>query len=358
MLVGSYTQSGNRSDSAAELAVVTAVSGTYTVVADSGPINGTGDYRLHFLQLPGVFTIPGGDQGGPLGNGGNHDGTITLSDLDGWTFDANAGDTVLLKAGQLSGGFSFSPRIRLHGPDGTLIATDAQSGNRSDSVAELVVEVEDSGTHTAVVDSGFPNGEGDYRLHFLVLPEAFSVPGADDGGPLTVGGVQNGTITTADLDVWSFEANQGNTIVLSMQELTGSSFSPSLWLYGPNGQLLASGTDASLAQISLTLPNGGLFVVVATGGTPNGTGTYELTATGLPEQGKQLRYARLPSDSITVNWPSALTDHVLQENPVLQSTGWTDVGEAPFDNGLNVRITITIPATGNRFYRLRPPVTP
>ncbi|HAV61626.1 MAG TPA: hypothetical protein DCY13_04585, partial [Verrucomicrobiales bacterium] len=71
---------GNRSDSAAELAVVAAIGGTYTVVVDSGFINGEGDYRLHLLILPEAFTVPGGDQGGPLTNGDNHEGTITLAD--------------------------------------------------------------------------------------------------------------------------------------------------------------------------------------------------------------------------------------------------------------------------------------
>jgi hypothetical protein len=118
----------------------------------------------------------------------------------------------------------------------------------------------------------------------LRLPGAFTIPQGDEGGGLTKDASNVGSITIGDLDVWTFEANQGEKITLSMRELTGG-FSPYLLVYGPTGQLLTYQNHSSLAQVSFTAPDSGLFVVVATSGTLGGTGTYQLTNGGLPQQG-------------------------------------------------------------------------
>jgi hypothetical protein len=130
-------------------------------------------------------------------------------------------------------------------------------------------------------------------------------------------------------------------------------FSPYLLVYGPTGQLVASQTHSSLAQVSFTAPDSGLFVVVATSGTVSGTGTYQLTNSGLPVQGIPLRVARLAQGFLTINWPSALAGYVLQENETLDPAGWRDVTALVTDNGLNGRVSV--PTGGNRFFRLRPP---
>src|SRR5438477_184900 len=49
----------------------------------------TGTYALHLAQMPEAFIVPSGDEGGAMTNGGNYAGTITLGDLDMWTFTAS-----------------------------------------------------------------------------------------------------------------------------------------------------------------------------------------------------------------------------------------------------------------------------
>jgi hypothetical protein len=49
-----------------------------------------------------------------------------------------------------------------------------------------------------------------------------------------------------------------------------------------------------------------------------------------------------------------LAGYILQWTSVLEPTGWEDIGSIT-DNGFNTRITIPIPITGNRFFRLRMP---
>src|SRR5439155_51728 len=152
-----------------ELAFTATNNGTFTVlVSDSSYFNfaGTGAYRLYFAQFPGTFVVPVGDEGGALTNGGNHDGTIQLGDLDQWSFSANAGDRVVLRIGALSTTNTFNPWLRVYGPDGVLIA-DSILNDGNQTVEELALTATNSGTFRVLVsDSGyfFFGGTGTYRL--------------------------------------------------------------------------------------------------------------------------------------------------------------------------------------------------
>ena len=57
---------------------------------------------------------------------------------------------------------------------------------------------------------------------------------------------------------------------------------------------------------------------------------------------------------VIVFWPFPSTGFVLQENPVINTTNWTDVRTSPTTNGLNLQVVVPSPL-GNRFYRLRHP---
>src|SRR5207244_2865530 len=174
----------------AYIAYRTTNSGTFTVLvgdyALAGYAGNTGSYRLRFMQIPGAFIVPAGDEGGALTNGGNHDGVIGLGDEDIWTFSANAKDNIVLRCGQMSGTAYFYPWLRLYGPDGALLdsVTDA-------SDAYLAYQPTNSGTFTVLVgDYALGNYEGNtgtYRLRFMKIPGAFIVPAGDEGGSLTNG---------------------------------------------------------------------------------------------------------------------------------------------------------------------------
>src|ERR1035441_4328859 len=108
-----------------ELALTATNSGTFTVtINDSGfgGFGGTGAYRLYFAQFPGAFVVPSGDEGGSLTNGGNHDGTIQVGDLDLWWFTANAGDRIVLRGAALTSANNFEPWLRIYNPAGLLVA--------------------------------------------------------------------------------------------------------------------------------------------------------------------------------------------------------------------------------------------
>src|SRR5436309_962312 len=85
-----------------------------------------------------------------LTNGGNHDGTIQLGDLDLWSFSANAGDRVVVRIGALTSTNNFDPWLRIYGPNGVLIA-DSGINHSTQTAEELAVTATNSGTFTVLV---------------------------------------------------------------------------------------------------------------------------------------------------------------------------------------------------------------
>ena len=96
-------------------------SGTFTAQVTSYSAGGSGTYVLHLAQFPEAFVVPAGNEGGPMTNGGNHAGTITLGDLDMWSFTANAGYNIVLRLGAVG----FYGNLELYGPNGALLKTSA-----------------------------------------------------------------------------------------------------------------------------------------------------------------------------------------------------------------------------------------
>jgi len=248
-------------------------SGTFTVQVSAWSVGGTGTYVLNLAQTPEAFIVPSGDEGGPLTNGADAVGTITVGDQDMWTFTANKGDTINLRAGTTG----FTGFIELFGPTGALLAS---TGGYTDDLIENYVAT-NSGTFTVLVSAWSVGGTGTYVLNLAQTPEAFIVPGSDEGGPLTNGADAAGTITVGDQDMWTFTANKGDTINLRAGT-TG--FTGFIELFGPTGALLASTggyTDDLIEDYVAT--NSGTFTVLVSGWGAGGTGTYVLNLAQMPE---------------------------------------------------------------------------
>src|SRR5207249_2177854 len=161
-----------------------------------------------------------------------------------WSFDANAGDGIVVRIGEVVDDTGqFDPWIRLYGPTGVLLGS--QQGY---AATEIAVTATNTGTFTVVVADGnlsYPyllSDTGTYRIHLAKSPGAFVVDAGDEGGVLTNGAVQAGTIHNGDLDVWSFDADKGDGIVVRIGEVVDDTgqFDPWIRLYGPTGVLLGS----------------------------------------------------------------------------------------------------------------------
>ncbi|MBI3853140.1 MAG: hypothetical protein HY298_23055 [Verrucomicrobia bacterium] len=112
---------------------------------------------------------------------------------------------------------------------------------------------------------------------------------------------------------------------------TGSVYSVSGTIGQPDAGPTMSGGNYSV--------DGGFWSILATVQTP---GAPLLTIT------------RSNATNVVLSWPWPSTGFVLQENPVIGTTNWTNVGTSPITNGPNLEVIIS-PPIGNRFYRLKHP---
>lgn len=267
---------------AAEVTLRATNSGTFQVVVGNNPYYSdaaSGLYLLTLAKTGDAIVVSPGDEGGPLTNGVLHQGSLPLGDLDLWNFSANAGQTVVLRLGQITDVGNFDPWIRLYGPNGALLASDF-----SFYVGEVTIRATNSGTFLVVVGNNPYNSDaasGTYLLTLAKTGDPIVVSAGDDGGPLTNGIAHQGDIPIGDLDLWNFTASAGQSIVVRMGQITDTnSFDPWVRLYGPDGALLLSDFGAAVSEVTLRATNSGTFLVVTGNNDYNnnaGSGTYVLT---------------------------------------------------------------------------------
>lgn len=118
-----------------------AYTGTYTLVVTdvSSGLAATGAYDVHFVRLPGA------NEGGILIDGATVNGTLTLGDLDSYTFNAVGGETALVTLTDTTTS-GLHPQVDLYGPLGQYVT----SANGA-TVATLSYTVAMDGIHTLVV---------------------------------------------------------------------------------------------------------------------------------------------------------------------------------------------------------------
>ncbi|MEP7345898.1 MAG: PPC domain-containing protein, partial [Gemmatimonadaceae bacterium] len=177
---------------AAQIGVNAPLTGTYLVIvstADAG-LDGNGDYKLTLAKGPGALVISPGDQGGPMTNGANHAGTITVGDLDAFTFTANQGEAIVVAVGEVTGSADFTPWIRMVAPNGTLVANTWNV-----AAAQLAVNAPATGTYMVVVSTADAGNDanGTYSLTLAKAPGTFTTSPGDQGGTATNGGNDTGT---------------------------------------------------------------------------------------------------------------------------------------------------------------------
>ena len=210
-----------------------------------------------------------------LTNGAAEDGVIAIAgEVDAFTISANANDTILVNAGDLSNS-AFSPRIRLQDPTTNQVASDLGSGG-----AQVTHQAGLTGTYTVLVDDGSGGGTqtGAYRLHFIKAPGSLSISAGDEGGTLTNGEYQDAIQEISDLDGWQFDAGVGDTFLLGAGDTGATAFSPWVRVYDPNGDLVTSDFGTGAGVVSAQAAVAGTYTVSVSDGSSGGsqTGTYRL----------------------------------------------------------------------------------
>lgn len=162
-------------------------SGIFSVLVSSLLPRGSGTYVLHSAQIPQSFVVPAGDEGGNITNNGNYTGTITLGDLDIYSFIAYTSNIVnlALHATNIFG------QIRLYGPSGALLVT----GPSAQHTIQISYPATNSGTFTVLVSSGSIGAAGAYGLSVSGIPSdlkfSSSILSGSDLVLNGVGGVSN-----------------------------------------------------------------------------------------------------------------------------------------------------------------------
>src|SRR5207247_3404432 len=128
--------------------------------------------------------------------------------------------------------------------------------------SNVAVTAPTSGTYTVIIGSylsGFYDGAGSYRLTLAQGPGAVVVSTGDEGGPMTNGATNAGSIYQGDFDTWTVTATQGDYIALSVgtETQTTAHFAPWMRLVSPSGVLLGNsspraGTSAHAAATATT----------------------------------------------------------------------------------------------------------
>src|SRR5947207_187359 len=185
----------------------------------------------------------------------------------------------------------FQPWIRLVSPTGVLLGKGIGT-----SAVQIAAPAPTSGTYTVIVGtndgtvSARNDDTGSYLLTLAKGPGAFATSTGDEGGDLPNGATHAGTIYLGDLDQWSFTANQGEYIALTIGEVASATpgFQPWIRLVSPTGVLLGNGIGTSAGQIAAIAPTSGTYAVIV--GTNDGTvsarnvdtGSYLLTLPSFP----------------------------------------------------------------------------
>src|SRR2546422_699549 len=173
-------------------------------------------------------------------DGATNAGSIYQGDFDTWTFTATQGDYIALSVGTVTQTTAhFAPWIRLVSPTGVLLGNSfTQTG-----ASNIAATAPTSGTYTVIIGSyfgGFYDGTGSYRLTLAQGPGAVVVSTGDEGGPMTNGATNAGSIYQGDFDTLSFNdtaAADISPLALQVAHPTAH-FAPWIRLVSPTGALL------------------------------------------------------------------------------------------------------------------------
>mgnify|MGYP001002979123 CR=1 FL=1 len=266
------TTSGNTLVRDGWLTLTATNGGNYTVIVSASFAGQTGTYGLHFGRAPGAFSVPDNDEGGELGNGSAQAGTLSLGDLDLWSFSAQAGEGLMLRVGATN----FTPWLRLYGPTGALVAEET-TGNTLARDGVITLAAPATGAYTLVVSATYSGQAGGYALHWVKAPGAITITPGDEGGGLVNGAVHAAALTLGDLDAWTFAAGAGDGLMIRMG---ATGLTPWLRLYGPSGALVAEETSGNNlvrdGEITRQAPATGTYTLVVSARYSGQTGPYEL----------------------------------------------------------------------------------
>ena len=193
---------------------------------------------------------------------------LTTGETDTYTFTANAGDKILVRASKSSG--DMWPGVRIYSPNGIKIC---------DAYGSIMAEIancnlSDPGTYTILAYEYFDGtGTGDYYLHLQRLNNPGNALAARRNQILPAS-----LHTPAEIDAYTFWANSGEKISVRVSQNAGDLW-PGVRVFSPDGMKLCEAYGSIMAEIaSCNLPVSGTYLVLVYDGFDGtGTGDYRLS---------------------------------------------------------------------------------
>ncbi len=235
--------------------------GTYTYLVQELQGDDTGDYSLTAVVIDETVDA----DNTALMSGATVDTSITTGDIDTYTIDADAGETLLLTIGENNG---YQLEVTLYAPDGTeLQSVTDNSGFRLDQS-----NLPQTGTYTYVVREVDGDDTGNYSLTAVLVDETVDA----DNVALVSGATVNDSIAIGDIDTYTINADAGEDLLLTIGENSG--FQLEVTLFAPDGSQLQSITDNSGFRLDQkNLPQTGSYTYVVREVDGDDTGNYSLT---------------------------------------------------------------------------------
>ena len=249
------------------------VQGTYTISLSDSTGNYTGNYNYTFVKTRGPHTLNSTE--GALTSGLTKSGSITAADIDVFTFQAVAGENMQFSFADTSNS-NFTPRAKLYDPTGKLVKDFSSPTGGSLSLGILV-----QGTYTLTLSDSTGNYTGNYSYTFVKTRGPHTLNSTE--GALTSGVTKHGSITAADIDVFTFQAAVGESMQFSFYDTTYNEFAPWVKIFDPTGKLLTQGSTGDGLSLSLTaLKLAGTYTITLCDNSGVYAGTYDYTFVKTP----------------------------------------------------------------------------
>ncbi len=203
--------------------------------------------------------------GGAIEMGETVEGDLQATIDDEWAFTAEAGDVVTIWMSS----DAFDSYLQLYDPFGESIAYDNNSASvfNSDAVMRNV-RLPADGTYTIRAHS-IERSSGPYTLGLRAIS-----PGAS-GGSISAGETVEGYLEFGDQDEWTFKAEAGDEVVIS---LSREALDAILELLAPDGGVLAGDyTESPEMQIPLNVDATGTYTIRIRSNSGRSSGPYRLT---------------------------------------------------------------------------------
>lgn len=131
--------------------------GVYKYIVFEQNADAVGDYALT-ASITGTTQPTTGDSG-PLVLNTPRAGSVTLGDLDIYTYNASQGVNFSVNAGETAASANYASRVLVYRPDGTIFADQTFASSGTTNVTNVV-----TGTYTIVIMDGSADATGSYSI--------------------------------------------------------------------------------------------------------------------------------------------------------------------------------------------------